>query len=172
MTRHTLLAVVCAVSVLLLPLVMIDRVDEAFLSTHPGAALTPRGAPPVAGALGHGLRVLRPGPAAAARGPSAQRAPHAQGFPLTSRSPLPELPDVTDVCGSGFRHPLQFLKPVFVIVFSAAHLSSAWKLMYILCIPLPWHLKAFSSFFHINQTICVPCTMWIPLRQVLSARGK
>lgn len=38
-----------------------DRVHEAFLSTHPGPALTPRGAPPVAGALGHGLRVLRSG---------------------------------------------------------------------------------------------------------------
>lgn len=82
----------------------------------------------------------------------------------------PRLQNVLGVCGTGFRLLPHLVNTVFVI-FRAAHLSSAWKSIYILFIPLPYHLKACSSF-HINQTICVPCTVWIPLGQVLSARGQ
>lgn len=86
--------------------------------------------------------------------------------------PCPRLQNVTGIGGTGFRLLPQFLKPVLVIIFMATHLSSAGKSVYILFIPLPEHLKAFSSSFRINQTICVPCTMRMPLGQLLSARGK
>lgn len=147
MWPESLLTVLCNVPILVILFMLVrdDRIDKPFLNNPTGTGLKPAWGlhPWTALWVTYSLLALH-FPFVFPEVQPQGSIPAMSGDCTTTRVfrldpilPCPRLQNLMDICGTGFRLLPQFLKPVFVIIFSAAYLSSAWKSTYILFIPLP-----------------------------------